>query len=367
MAGSATQTRRQQQLQQQQHHQHQHSQHHYQQPPQQQPQQQNSDTTNVTATTTFMPTTRPHQQQHHQLQQLQHRRVTAIQGSSPYQDAISIGDVLHTDMLRQTTADGNGGRGVVAAVTIAAGDGHQQQQPAHASTNRVPYAYPMAYQQSYQYHPQPPSSQPPPPQSQQHVVNITMDDERMTSPPTSRNTSSRPSRGINGNGNGCSTQYNFNLPNNAASELNASSYTATTTANTASPIAVTTTKHDVLEVAVLDELYAQQQLQQQHPHRRKTSGGGGVGGGGYAPDSIISTVDNNSAGADADALATLSCHDGMLDVDGADLDATDGSGGGGDTKRVRHRHRRPLYRRLISYMRNAWTAGVNFSSSNGMV
>lgn len=35
-------------------------------------------------------------------------------------------------------------------------------------------------------------------------------------------------------------------------------------------------------------------------------------------------------------------------------------------KRVRHRHhRRPLYRRLISYIRNAWTAGVNFSSSNG--
>ncbi|XP_037028135.1 Kv channel-interacting protein 1 isoform X2 [Bradysia coprophila] len=38
----------------------------------------------------------------------------------------------------------------------------------------------------------------------------------------------------------------------------------------------------------------------------------------------------------------------------------------GEGKRVRHRHhhRRPLYRRLISYIRNAWTAGVNFSSSN---
>lgn len=35
-------------------------------------------------------------------------------------------------------------------------------------------------------------------------------------------------------------------------------------------------------------------------------------------------------------------------------------------KRVRHRrHRRPLYRRFISYIRNAWTAGVHFSSSNG--
>lgn len=40
----------------------------------------------------------------------------------------------------------------------------------------------------------------------------------------------------------------------------------------------------------------------------------------------------------------------------------------GEAKRVRHRHhhRRPLYRRLISYIRNAWTAGVNFSSSNGI-
>lgn len=40
----------------------------------------------------------------------------------------------------------------------------------------------------------------------------------------------------------------------------------------------------------------------------------------------------------------------------------------GEGKRIRHRHhhRRPLYRRLISYIRNAWTAGVNFSSSNGI-
>ena len=39
-------------------------------------------------------------------------------------------------------------------------------------------------------------------------------------------------------------------------------------------------------------------------------------------------------------------------------------------KRVRHHrhhHRRPLYRRFFSYIRNAWTAGVNFSSSNGII
>lgn len=34
-------------------------------------------------------------------------------------------------------------------------------------------------------------------------------------------------------------------------------------------------------------------------------------------------------------------------------------------KKVRHRHhRRPLYRRVINYIRHAWT-GVKFSSSNG--
>lgn len=50
------------------------------------------------------------------------------------------------------------------------------------------------------------------------------------------------------------------------------------------------------------------------------------------------------------------------------VDVENGVGGsGGGEKRVRHRHhhRRPLYRRLISYVRSAWTAGVNFSSSNG--
>lgn len=35
------------------------------------------------------------------------------------------------------------------------------------------------------------------------------------------------------------------------------------------------------------------------------------------------------------------------------------------TKKVRHRrHKRPFYRRVFNYIRNAWT-GVNFSSSNG--
>lgn len=57
-----------------------------------------------------------------------------------------------------------------------------------------------------------------------------------------------------------------------------------------------------------------------------------------------------------------------IDVERGGCDASEtNNGGGGGEKRVRHRHhRRPLYRRLISYIRNAWTAGVNFSSSNGM-
>lgn len=34
-------------------------------------------------------------------------------------------------------------------------------------------------------------------------------------------------------------------------------------------------------------------------------------------------------------------------------------------KKVRHRrHKRPFYRRVFNYIKNAWT-GVNFSSSNG--
>ena len=37
---------------------------------------------------------------------------------------------------------------------------------------------------------------------------------------------------------------------------------------------------------------------------------------------------------------------------------------GGKKVRHRHHHRRPLYRRVINYLRHAWT-GVKFSSSNG--
>lgn len=56
------------------------------------------------------------------------------------------------------------------------------------------------------------------------------------------------------------------------------------------------------------------------------------------------------------------------DEGGGGCSNSGGGGGGGGEKRVRHRHhRRPLYRRVISYIRNAWTAGVNFSSSNGML
>lgn len=35
------------------------------------------------------------------------------------------------------------------------------------------------------------------------------------------------------------------------------------------------------------------------------------------------------------------------------------------SKKVRHRrHKRPFYRRVFNYIKNAWT-GVNFASSNG--
>lgn len=69
-----------------------------------------------------------------------------------------------------------------------------------------------------------------------------------------------------------------------------------------------------------------------------------------------------SNGDEMDVAALANDDGGDGDVDG------DGDGDGDEPKRVRHhRHRRPLYRRFISYMRSAWTAGVNFSSSNGTV
>lgn len=51
-----------------------------------------------------------------------------------------------------------------------------------------------------------------------------------------------------------------------------------------------------------------------------------------------------------------------IDVD-TNSNKEDVENGGGQTKRVRHRHR-PLYRRLFNYLKTAWT-GVNFSSGSG--
>lgn len=147
----------------------------------------------------------------------------------------------------------------------------------------------------------------------------------------------------------------------ASSRQNGNSVAVTDSANNGSnSIAAETDQQpqpncDVMQVSVLDELYAvvasggdggggrggnKLQQSQQLAHRRKHSGRGGE---------AIEDVDL--------VLKSTDGHGG-----GDDDDAVDGSGG---IRRVRHRHRRPLYRRLISYMRSAWTAGVNFSSSNG--
>lgn len=79
-----------------------------------------------------------------------------------------------------------------------------------------------------------------------------------------------------------------------------------------------------------------------------------------SPKTVVSTAD---AVAKSSTLAHIEQQKGNT-VDEKDVEVHDKDvENGGKTVRHRH-HRRPLYRRVLNYIRHAWT-GVTFSSSNG--
>lgn len=333
MAGSATtQPRSQHHLQQRQYQQHTHNPNQLHNPHQHSNSSENVNTdettvTNATVTTTFIQANSSDTITHHE---------HPTQGGYSNSITDTVAAQHHQQRYQHTTMMTHGGRAI--------NGNNQQQHPPPLASNVIisSHAYGPTYQ-TYQLRPiVTHQHRPQINQQQQHVVNICMDDDQQHQ--------------LRVDDCDDMVTYDINIDNRMTTTAtalsrrngNTDAVTIPSRANHANAnIAAENTKQqqhrDILEVSVLDELYAVV---------------ASSGGDKHNPSQHHSQkMSHHRANDDADHVLK-SLDEGNED----DAAAVDGNG---EPRRVRHRHRRPLYRRLISYMRSAWTAGVNFSSSNG--